>query len=98
MNAAQLNALEARLRHYPDDSGVGLILARTSFAVLDPSGNLLVIGANGNDSITVNTNNAAAVAVAMNRSEERRVGKECKSRRHTSCLSDWSSDVCSSDL
>src|ERR1035441_5574184 len=41
------------------------------------------------------------------RSEERRVGKECRSwwwrylssrRRHTICLSDWSSDVCSSDL
>src|ERR1039458_3942004 len=29
------------------------------------------------------------------RSEERRVGKEC---RYTRCLSDWSSDVCSSDL
>src|ERR1035438_2540855 len=29
------------------------------------------------------------------RSEERRVGKEGRSRR---CLSDWSSDVCSSDL
>src|SRR5579875_2376421 len=28
----------------------------------------------------------------MNRSEERRVGKECRS------LCDWSSDVCSSDL
>src|ERR1035438_3409130 len=43
----------------------------------------------------------------MKRSEERRVGKECRSRwspyhskkrRHTRCLSDWSSDVCSSDL
>src|ERR1035441_6755223 len=43
----------------------------------------------------------------VDRSEERRVGKECRSRRpnhhsnkrrHTSCLSDWSSDVCSSDL
>src|ERR1035438_3815641 len=41
------------------------------------------------------------------RSEERRVGKEGRSRcaphpssrrRHTRCLSDWSSDVCSSDL
>src|SRR5262245_15799726 len=41
------------------------------------------------------------------RSEERRVGKgwkhrmaQCYSsrRRHTRCLSDWSSDVCSSDL
>src|ERR1039458_2963665 len=43
----------------------------------------------------------------FDRSEERRVGKECRSRwspyhsnkrRHTRCLSDWSSDVCSSDL
>src|SRR5437899_953078 len=33
----------------------------------------------------------------MHRSEERRVGKERK-YRHTRCLSDWSSDVCSSDL
>src|SRR5262245_2251147 len=41
------------------------------------------------------------------RSEERRVGIGCRSRwwryrssrrRHTRCLSDWSSDVCSSDL
>src|ERR1035441_1590533 len=31
------------------------------------------------------------------RSEERRVGKEGRTR-HTRCLSDWSSDVCSSDL
>src|ERR1035438_2638471 len=45
--------------------------------------------------------------VKLMRSEERRVGKECRSRRwphlpsrrrHTRCLSDWSSDVCSSDL
>src|SRR5262245_17404689 len=43
----------------------------------------------------------------VERSEERRVGKECRCRcgpdassrrRHTICLSDWSSDVCSSDL
>src|SRR4030095_13864623 len=32
------------------------------------------------------------IGVTSNRSEERRVGKECRSR----C--DWSSDVCSSDL
>src|SRR5699024_2908 len=35
------------------------------------------------------------------RSEERRVGKECKSQRgrgHTRSKRDWSSDVCSSDL
>src|SRR5262249_40798158 len=41
------------------------------------------------------------------RSEERRVGKECRwrwspdcdnRRRHTRLVSDWSSDVCSSDL
>src|SRR5438093_1514568 len=43
----------------------------------------------------------------IGRSEERRVGKECRSwgwrehssrRRHTRLVSDWSSDVCSSDL
>src|SRR5438045_2376748 len=34
---------------------------------------------------------------AHTRSEERRVGKE-RRPRHTRCLSDWSSDVCSSDL
>src|SRR5437762_2580094 len=42
-----------------------------------------------------------------NRSEERRVGKECREqwkrevssrRRHTRYIGDWSSDVCSSDL
>src|ERR1035438_8939490 len=47
------------------------------------------------------------LARVIARSEERRVGKECRSRwspylssrrRHTRCLSDWSSDVCSSDL
>src|SRR5690554_5169772 len=45
--------------------------------------------------------------VRDSRSEERRVGKECRSRgwsslssrrRHTRCGRDWSSDVCSSDL
>src|SRR5690606_15085668 len=30
------------------------------------------------------------------RSEERRVGKECRGRRHTRFSRDWSSDVCSS--
>src|SRR5437016_6020520 len=44
---------------------------------------------------------------AYTRSEERRVGKECRlwwascfssRRRHTRLVSDWSSDVCSSDL
>src|SRR5437899_3185822 len=35
------------------------------------------------------------IHAARPRSEERRVGKEC---RDTRCLSDWSSDVCSSDL
>src|SRR5699024_10659159 len=43
----------------------------------------------------------------LNRSEERRVGKECRNRRvtrnssrrrHTRSKRDWSSDVCSSDL
>src|ERR1035441_6124299 len=46
-------------------------------------------------------------ALVNTRSEERRGGEECRSpgsparssrRRHTRCLSDWSSDVCSSDL
>src|SRR5438309_200991 len=45
--------------------------------------------------------------MAKSRSEERRVGKECRSRwttdnssrrRHTRWNCDWSSDVCSSDL
>src|SRR5437899_3315046 len=43
--------------------------------------------------------------LSAERSEERRVGKEERDggttesrRRHTRCLSDWSSDVCSSDL
>src|SRR5690606_28795881 len=45
--------------------------------------------------------------IGMRRSEERRVGKECRSRwarycssrrRHTRFSRDWSSDVCSSDL
>src|ERR1035441_2670958 len=49
----------------------------------------------------------ALTILGLTRSEERRVGKECRSRwspdhssrrRHTRCLSDWSSDVCSSDL
>src|SRR5206468_2924262 len=49
----------------------------------------------------------AQVAMVHDRSEERRVGKECTSgwsqvtssrRRHTRSDRDWSSDVCSSDL
>src|SRR5437870_2673517 len=32
------------------------------------------------------------------RSEERRVGKELRKKRHTRWPRDWSSDVCSSDL
>src|SRR5476649_2383146 len=36
--------------------------------------------------------NAVAFGWSLTRSEERRVGKECRS------LCDWSSDVCSSDL
>src|ERR1035438_3726313 len=52
-------------------------------------------------------NNGRIPQKILTRSEERRVGKECRSRwspshssrrRHTRCLSDWSSDVCSSDL
>src|SRR5262249_19885402 len=42
MTAAELNSLEGRLRHYPDDPSVGLIVPRTKYAVLDGSGNLLV--------------------------------------------------------
>src|SRR5438046_588394 len=45
------------------------------------------------------------MATIGQRSEERRVGKECRCRwcgssrrRHTRLVSDWSSDVCSSDL
>src|ERR1039458_68094 len=50
---------------------------------------------------------SGGIITRRRRSEERRVGKECRSRwspylssrrRHTRCLSDWSSDVCSSDL
>src|SRR5207247_2268085 len=39
-----------------------------------------------------------AMAKQAERSEERRVGKECRNRRHTRSTRDWSSDVCSSDL
>src|SRR5262249_10095570 len=66
MTAAELNTLEAKLRHYPDDPSVGLILARTRTAVLDPSGNLVVFGSDGNDTITVNPTTAAAVTVVIN--------------------------------
>src|SRR5438034_687368 len=38
------------------------------------------------------THHSLAVYTGLERSEERRVGKECRS------LCDWSSDVCSSDL
>src|ERR1035441_2453597 len=49
---------------------------------------------------------AVMAQFGIHRSEERRVGKEGRfraapqtgRRRHTRCLSDWSSDVCSSDL
>src|SRR5476649_1510920 len=46
--------------------------------------------------LAARANGLASIFLAMlsglNRSEERRVGKECRS------LCDWSSDVCSSDL
>jgi Ca2+-binding RTX toxin-like protein len=66
MSAAELNALEQKLRHYPDDPTVGLIIVRTKYAVLDPSGNLLITGTNGSDNISINTTNPAAVSVLIN--------------------------------
>src|ERR687893_171831 len=46
----------------------------------------------GMEEVRIIASIATAITVAPKRSEERRVGKECRSR----C--DWSSDVCSSDL
>src|SRR5699024_7863215 len=43
-------------------------------------------------------NRAEVTRIYLRRSEERRVGKECRERRHTRSKRDWSSDVCSSDL
>src|SRR5437868_1900879 len=60
----------------------------------------------GSELWTIETG-SKAICSTMIRSEERRVGKECKSwrvrggssrRRHTRSKRDWSSDVCSSDL
>src|SRR6202012_495997 len=48
-----------------------------------------IFGREGYEHATIR---AIAAEAQINRSEERRVGKECRSR----C--DWSSDVCSSDL
>src|SRR5437879_4314593 len=46
------------------------------------------------------TSTTATSSSTSARSEERRVGKECRARRrrHTRYIGDWSSDVCSSDL
>src|SRR5882672_4697703 len=41
---------------------------------------------------SIDNDDIGGVVTGANRSEERRVGKECRS------LCDWSSDVCSSDL
>src|SRR5690625_4968118 len=49
----------------------------------------------------IDTNKLESALLDPLRSEERRVGKECKQRRtrgQTRWPRDWSSDVCSSDL
>ena len=51
-NAQELNATEQKLRHYPVDSFVGLIILKYAYAVIDATtGNLLVIGTQGADNI-----------------------------------------------
>jgi hypothetical protein len=67
LTAAELNTLELKLRHYPDDSSVGLIVARAGSGSQDPtSGNVLVYGTSGGDTIFVNTTTASNTIVTIN--------------------------------
>jgi autotransporter-associated beta strand protein len=67
LTSSELNTLELKLRHYPDDSSVGLIVARAGSASQDPgSGNLLVYGTSGADTIFVNTTTASNTIVTIN--------------------------------
>src|SRR5476649_1032885 len=69
-------------------SGVPLAVSASALLLAaDPALTLTALG----EIEVVSAERMTALAVGL-RSEERRVGKECRSR----C--DWSSDVCSSDL
>src|SRR5262249_37541249 len=65
MSNAQLAATEAKLRHYPDDSNVGLIILKNKYAVMD-NGNLLVIGSSGVDNIITHVSTPTSVIVVIN--------------------------------
>ena len=54
MTSAQLAATEARIRHYTNDTTVGLVILLSSYISVDPlSGNLLIIGTPGNANISL---------------------------------------------
>ena len=65
MTAAQFNAVRLQLHDYPQDSGVGLIILKTKYAVIT-GGNLLVVGTQAAHNIVVNTTNLLNVTVTIN--------------------------------
>jgi Ca2+-binding RTX toxin-like protein len=65
LSGAALLAVESKLHHFPNDPSLGLIVLRTNAAYLQ-SNNLIVIGTNGPDNLTVNTSNPANVLVSNN--------------------------------
>ncbi|MFO0880916.1 MAG: autotransporter-associated beta strand repeat-containing protein [Gemmataceae bacterium] len=65
MSAAGLANLEKNLVHYPDDAGVGLIVLRSNYVVLD-DGNLLIVGSDQINNIRVDTVVRTDVKVSLN--------------------------------
>ncbi|MGF1580388.1 MAG: autotransporter-associated beta strand repeat-containing protein [Gemmataceae bacterium] len=59
-----LDAVEAKLTHFPDDDAVGLLLYKTKVAYMENS-NLLVIGSDAPNNILVDSNNLTNVFVSI---------------------------------
>ncbi|MFO0880917.1 MAG: hypothetical protein U0840_26630 [Gemmataceae bacterium] len=67
MTQAQLNALETKLYHYPDDASVGLIVVKNNYVTQDPvTKNILIIGSDAINNINVNTTVPTDVKVSLN--------------------------------
>src|SRR5262245_558131 len=90
------------LRHYADmskpDERIDMTDEPDHDALCEREQRFLLEAIDKNIDLTDHMEDAVkSLKIVLARSEERRVGKECRCR-HTRCLSDWSSDVCSSDL
>ncbi|MFO0880922.1 MAG: autotransporter-associated beta strand repeat-containing protein [Gemmataceae bacterium] len=67
MTQTQLNALETKLYHYPDNDQVGLIVVRNNYVTQDPvTKNILIIGSDAVNNINVNTSVPTDVRVSLN--------------------------------